>query len=190
MKQVATCRTAMLQLAQWDLWWETVIFNRFSKILLTFLQRRNQFCPIKQKTKESLVQLFSFELLRYYNYKYYTRYSVTKQWRRRHSASSYQDIIKNTLICEKAPDAARHHISNPQEVSDDLLLLLCPAWKREGSLSVCVVGDTYLKKWRVWIQIYLTNWKYYIKTQPCSFFLDDILRRHSWTYSAPFKYLT
>ena len=30
-------------------------FNQFSKILLTFLQRRNQFCPIKQTAKESLV---------------------------------------------------------------------------------------------------------------------------------------
>jgi hypothetical protein len=92
-------------------------FNQFSKILLRFLQRRNQFCPIKQKAKESLVQLFSFELSRYYNYNYYTRYSVTKhrRRRRRHPASSYQDIIKNTIICEKAPDAAHHHISNRQE---------------------------------------------------------------------------
>jgi len=37
-------------------------FYQISKTLLTFLQRRNKFCPIKQKAKKSLVQLFSIQL--------------------------------------------------------------------------------------------------------------------------------
>ena len=50
MKQVA-----MLQLAQG-------IFNQLSKIMLAYRQRRKRFRPIKHTAKESLVQLFSFEL--------------------------------------------------------------------------------------------------------------------------------
>ena len=103
MKQVAICRTAMLQLAQG-------IFNQRSKIMLAYWQRRKQFRLIKHTAKESLVQLFSCEL-RYYFVKKHRRL-------RRQPTSNYYILLyeeastptpatcfKNykILICEEAP---------------------------------------------------------------------------------------
>jgi len=90
----------MLQLAEWGIVM-TVSVNLaemseyFCKILLTFLQQRNQFCPIKQMAKESLVYLLCVQQPEYF-------------------------IIVNSST-PPPPSPQLTHLYSTKEVSDDLL---------------------------------------------------------------------
>ena len=132
MKQVATCRTAMLQLAQG-------IFNQLSKIMLAYWQRRKQFRLIKHMAEESLVQLFSFELQDLLYFMKSTDAAVVDQLSRIETVKSSRrrrhPAIKN-LNCEKHPTPP----AKRGKRWFTFITLSCMETRRISQM--CVVGDT------------------------------------------------